>query len=569
MSNEFDTFPWNSALRSFRVIFLSLCICTIVVFFIVKRAHHFGQMENAYFEFARQVQKRHSSEFIKACLSGEEKLLILRSSGEAICDQLNISRNDRDKILLERVKDLGGEKGVLLRYFKKNEGLFFLKLSSASMFHDGISLGFQRSFFIMALLIITLVSFILAYLMVLPLRASLRRVSQLGQEEIKERSLKDPDSFFVNDWTEVDSAISAGKKNIREKVGLLKAEFFRMKSLLNSLEEPIIALDKENKIVFFNKKMKRMLKDIKQDEILHHSILGELEDSFKAIFETGRTKDIEGFQFEADPRKSAYRISFSPIVQDIARTGVIALFHDSTKQVEVEKMRESFIANVSHELRSPITSIVGYSQLMLESGKLDEEASEMGQKIYGNGKKLGYIIDDLTKLAQVESDFRLEKNVVDIKASLMRSIQEVAAKYHRVKFEVHFDLKVDKMKGDQRLLDLAFHNIISNSFKYSKGDLVLGIQSQLEGEVFSLKIQDNGMGFDPKDEKRVLQRFYRSQNALDSQAGGSGIGLALVKHIIRKHYGVVEIKTSPGQGCLVECQFNKKRIPKDVRKSDG
>jgi len=431
-------------------------------------------------------------------------------------------------------------------------GVLYIIFQKTLIKTDGrISAYFDETLILSFLIFLFLTSIIITYWSIYPILNSLKKNQKSSS-----------DSFFTYStgaWSEIDETLKEARTSIRDQADTIKSEYYRMKTLLKSLHDPVLSIDLAGNSLFYNKELKALFPSFSSEKGVLTQLSDDLLNLYKSVIEKNKSQQLEDYIFQHDQNRNIYQVQCSPIREESEVTGVLFLFFNISTQKEIERMRESFLANVSHELRSPITSIQGFAQL-LQGEMAKEDKDELLERIIINSKKMTHLLDETLKLARIESEIHLEKQKIDVKDLFNRVLNEVKIKYPKKEVEIEFDLKVLKIKGDLGLIHLAIYNIVSNSFKYSSDKLVIKFSSKSSTEGLLLSIKDNGFGFDPEDTQRVLERFYRSQNALDTQKGGSGIGLSIVKHVIKKHGGEVQIETKPSLGCIVTVIMPKKLV---------
>jgi two-component system phosphate regulon sensor histidine kinase PhoR len=227
-------------------------------------------------------------------------------------------------------------------------------------------------------------------------------------------------------------------------------------------------------------------------------------------------------------------------------TGVLILINDITFQKQLEKLRSDFVANVSHELKTPITSIIGFLELLMIKSEDNNENKNFLEKAFNQANRLNAIIDDLLKLSKIES--QEEDNTITLKPQNLKSIL-ISAKddtYDLIKKNKN-TLSIECVENitatvDSQLLREAIINLLENSIKY--GDKKSPIKIVVKkGSEIQIHVENIGEPIDKKYHKRIFQRFYRIDKSRDRKAGGTGLGLAIVKHIAIVNGGEVSIKS--------------------------
>ncbi|MGC8863280.1 MAG: sensor histidine kinase, partial [Armatimonadota bacterium] len=220
---------------------------------------------------------------------------------------------------------------------------------------------------------------------------------------------------------------------------------------------------------------------------------------------------------------------------------------------KLDRMRKDFVANVSHELKTPITAIKGYIETVLEIKPLEEAKARRFLEIAARqADRLNAIVDDLLKLAEIEQ--RAENAQIELVKSPIRPVIDAAAgNCEPIAVERGIQIQTDCPEDltaviNPPLLERAVANLIDNAVKYSpEGARVRVLGEQTNGEV-AIHVIDNGPGIEAEHLPRIFERFYRVDTARSRKLGGTGLGLAIVKHVAQAHGGRVEVESTPGQG---------------------
>ncbi|HQM86068.1 MAG TPA: ATP-binding protein, partial [bacterium] len=219
----------------------------------------------------------------------------------------------------------------------------------------------------------------------------------------------------------------------------------------------------------------------------------------------------------------------------------------------LENIRKEFVANVSHELKTPITSIKGYIET-LRDGAIDdrENALEFIEIISRQTERLNSIIEDLLCLSRIEKDNEsqdVELSVSKVRPVIVNAVNSVLAIAAKSNVTVNIECSDDlNAKINARLLEQAVINLIDNAVKYSEPGSTVEVSAYQEGGKVTIKVQDHGCGIEKEHLDRLFERFYRVDKARSRKLGGTGLGLAIVKHIAQSHNGFVNVESTPGKG---------------------
>ncbi|MCP5086755.1 MAG: histidine kinase [Rhodobacteraceae bacterium] len=242
---------------------------------------------------------------------------------------------------------------------------------------------------------------------------------------------------------------------------------------------------------------------------------------------------------------------------DLLNTYAVVSFEDVTHIREARQMRSDFVANVSHELRSPLTALSGFIETLQGPAKDDDEAQERFLSLMENeAQRMARLVEDLLSLSKLEATERLAPTLsVDIGGILRRVIATMDPIIQREQTNVVLDLADDlpPAYGDLDELTQVFSNLVENAAKYSQAGALLLVQAARDGQnadMLRVSVTDQGEGIAAKHIPRLTERFYRIDKGRSRDKGGTGLGLAIVKHILMRHRGDLEIQSEPGAGSV-------------------
>jgi two-component system, OmpR family, phosphate regulon sensor histidine kinase PhoR len=328
-----------------------------------------------------------------------------------------------------------------------------------------------------------------------------------------------------------------------------------LESLLSGMTEGVIAVDTDRRVIWLNRAAGLILgvhPDASRDrfiqEIVRNSCLVEFID--KLIHE--RQPLEEEIVLHDSDGERIFR-TYGVILQDRQQSGVLVVLNNITELRRLENIRTDFVTNVSHELKTPITSIKGFIETLLDGAMDDRENYERFLKIISKQTdRLQAIIEDLLSLSRIEQDkaeIALEEHALT--GILKSAIQfcQPPAQSNNIRLDLHCPDDVLVM-ANAPLLEQAVMNLIDNSIKFSEpGNSVL-IEASIDDSDLVISVSDQGCGIEAQHLPRLFERFYRVDKARSRQSGGTGLGLAIVKHIAQVHHGMVDVQSTPGQGSV-------------------
>ncbi len=344
----------------------------------------------------------------------------------------------------------------------------------------------------------------------------------------------------------------------------------QLQAVFASMVEGVITVDTEERILDVNKSGAQLL-NVDPEKIKGKSLLLAVRNTRLQHFVKEALASAAPMEGEFSSRTGAdgrekYFYAHGARLQDSQGriTGALIVINDVTNLRRLESIRRDFVANVSHELKTPITSIEGFAETLLD-GALDEpEAARNFVEIIGRqASRLHAIVEDLLALSRVEQDSRHEEigmeeqPIADILQSAVQSCLPGAEKEEMAISLVCAPTITARI--NPALFEQAVVNLLDNAIKYSgKGSAITVTAEQKETEVV-IRVGDDGVGIAPQDIARIFERFYRVDRARSAKLGGTGLGLSIVKHIVGAHHGRVTVESSPGKGSIFTIHLPFKR----------
>ena len=328
--------------------------------------------------------------------------------------------------------------------------------------------------------------------------------------------------------------------------------------IMESIAAAIIAVDQEQHILNSNEASSAILGLLPEDrgrklgEVLREpELLGFVTDGLARDDDLNR--DIRIY------RRGGREINAigHPIIDSESgnRVGLVILLDDVTRMRKLESMRTDFASNVSHELKTPITSVRGYAETMLEEGLDEDTKRHCIEVIYRNTERISNIIEDLLELSKLEHSAevdpgRLEQVHPEAIFTRMKSLHEDLASTRDMKTNIDVDKDL-VVQAEARLIEQALSNLYQNALRYaSEGTTVTLSAHRLPHRQIELQVKDEGPGIAPEHRKRLFERFYRVDRARSREMGGTGLGLAIVKHIALHHGGEASVSSEVGSGSV-------------------
>jgi two-component system phosphate regulon sensor histidine kinase PhoR len=251
------------------------------------------------------------------------------------------------------------------------------------------------------------------------------------------------------------------------------------------------------------------------------------------------------------PVEKVFQVNAAPVIEKGTCSACLLVIHDISEIRKLENMRRDFVANVSHELKTPLTSIKGFVETLLEGALEDKENSRNFLKIVqDHANRLDNLISDLLKLSYLESKGALlKKQDVDLSKLTKEVLVGFTSQIRNKNIEVENSLPEALIaQADADKIEQVLINLIDNAIKFNKERGLVKVYSQDMGDKIKIIVEDSGVGILPRDISRIFERFYRVDKARSRSLGGTGLGLSIVKHIIELHAGNTGVESTEGLG---------------------
>jgi two-component system, OmpR family, phosphate regulon sensor histidine kinase PhoR len=326
---------------------------------------------------------------------------------------------------------------------------------------------------------------------------------------------------------------------------------------ISGIPDPVIVVDRQANVVVFNAKAQAIVSTLAQQQPLSFALrVPDIHEAVRPVATSGRSERVEFFErVPADRWSEAFIV---PIAMPAGTGGelIVVTLHDLTPIRHVENMRADFVANASHELRTPLASLSGFIETLQGRARDDPQAREKFLGIMKQqANRMARLIDDLLSLSRIELRAHVQPQTTVDLAAIVRQVADglqMLARDRGVEITLAMPATPLTVRGDRDELIRLFENLIENGLKYGAAGKrvdVTGAREQTsDGAEALIAVRDFGPGIAPEHLPRLTERFYRVDVAESRAQGGTGLGLALVKHILNRHRGRLTIDSVPGQG---------------------
>lgn len=399
--------------------------------------------------------------------------------------------------------------------------------------------------FILLIIICLFVSSLLTKRIVKPIK---EMASNFDNDNIEEMKLYDELIPFVKKIKEQHS-------NIKYNVEELKKETAKIQMITNNMAEGILFLDKDKHILSINNSACILL-SLRSKTFVGESIYMAIRNSeILDSIEMAGNGESNFIELSIDGKR--LQIFSNPIVEKVVE-GIMCFILDITEKYNRDKMRREFTANVSHELKTPLTSIYGYSELIKLKIAKDEDVTNFASKIYNESMRLLTLINDIIKLSELDegiiADDFTQIKLTDLVHECVISLEE-HAKHNNITINIESDNSI--IQGNRSMIFELIFNLIDNAIRYNQenGQIDIEVKETQNNILFSVK--DSGIGIPTKYKDRIFERFFRVDKSRSKSTGGTGLGLSIVKHIANAHHALIECTSEENVGTKITIIFKK------------
>lgn len=336
-----------------------------------------------------------------------------------------------------------------------------------------------------------------------------------------------------------------------QRIARMSSQDARLRAMLSGMVEGVVAVDEEDRIAFCNDAARRLLG------------LGEADVEGRPIWEVARAAKLQDLLESARSRQAVESRELvmgraprelvleahANAYQGDGSSGLVVVLHDVTELRRLERVRRDFVANVSHELKTPLTSIKGFVETLL-SGAVHEAPNNVRflERIDRNVDRLTHLVADLLSLARIESQEIVTREPVDVAAILEEVLRRRRETIQQKGLALECQAAPTLVLGDPEALTQVVDNLIDNAIRYTPAPGTIRVRIHASGVWCVLEVEDTGIGIPEKDRERVFERFYRVDKARSRKLGGTGLGLSIVKNVVQALGGTVRVESEVDRG---------------------
>lgn len=513
-----------------------------------ERANNFLSLTSSYFTGANFDETKN----IIRNTNSDVRLTIVSLTGEVVADtHPTTNTNDQlerpelqsenlGKIITRRATD----NKQMMMYVAGLDNGYYLIISLP--FNVGTKINMIILWGVGAFLLISGVSSLLIYLL------NKKSTTAISTAMHKVYDLIDSDVQEVSDTDEIPEVMDLISKKLSRKIDEISAKNEEITTVLDTLKQGIALISKTGRLILINEQLKRIF-DIESNVINRHYVNIIRDVKLQNLIDDGLKKRVNSKYLYYDDGK-AIKCLLTPVDMSWLSGGLIVTFEDITIEHNVDKTKKDFFQNASHELKSPLTSIIGYQQMITEGIVTDLPAvRDYAYKTLSEASRMRNILLDMLDLAMLEQDYKKNEEKVRLDLVVRDIVESMEDRMNEKDVALRLDLEKTEINSEYKLIDELVRNLIDNAIKYNKekGSIKVSLKKKI------LAISDTGIGIAEDDKRRVFERFYRVDKGRSKARGGTGLGLAIVKHICELYSYKINLSSHIGKGTTITIDFNE------------
>lgn len=342
-----------------------------------------------------------------------------------------------------------------------------------------------------------------------------------------------------------EASISAAAAQLHARLGAAREEIVRLRGALDASPMGIVVVDDEGTEVFSNQAATLYTRGRAGDAVVGIRLRELISD----VIATGEAADEQVEIFTPPARK--IQLNVSPLLSDGRSAGVLAVAHDVTGKSEVDTIRRDFVANASHELKTPLGALRLLAEAMVATPDRSVQKS-LSQRIQAEGARMTKLVEDILDLSLIE-EHRSVHGVVELTEIIEDAVSKADLVAEALGVAIRTKCEDARLIGDHRRLTSAVANLLENAITYTaakgvENPVPVEVRGFQNGDRVVIEVEDQGIGIAERNQRRIFERFYRVDKGRSRASGGTGLGLAIVRHVVQNHWGEVDLESTPGKG---------------------
>lgn len=503
----------------------------------------------------RAYNIEHDSDISNDYSSENIRITLIAPDGNVLFDsedgvEINSMENHSDRPEFQSaIKNGTGSSNRMSSTLNSITYYYAIKTDDGNVLRVSKTVGSVLSIFINifpAIVVIMLIVFVICLLM--SKRSTRRIIVPI------ERMTKNIDDTLYEELVPLAETISSQQKEIRKQMHKLQLEKDKIATLIQNMSEGFILIDMDRNVLMSNNSAASLI-GANNGKITGKNLL--VYSRNETIIEcVDSALEGEGKSGDITINGRVLQIMTNPVYSNGKQNGVICLIIDISAKKKAEKMRREFTANVTHELKTPLTSISGYAEIIASGLARPDDVQGFAKKIHKESGRLLSLIGDIIELSQLDESTSSEDFVpLDISGIANEVADDLRSNAAKNGIQISVDAETAVIKGNRNQIYELVYNLCDNAIRYNRPDGKVKITVKENDNKPYIIVSDTGIGIPEKHRKRVFERFYRVDKSRSKETGGTGLGLAIVKHIAEHHGGNVTLESGQ-QGTTFTVSFN-------------
>lgn len=543
----------SSFMASMIVLIVSFCMIFAVLFEYFE-AQIFAELKNEA-EYISYSVKNEGASYIDNFIGNDKRITLVDKDGTVLADTSADAKELENHAERSEIKDADTNGyGKSTRY---SETLMQKTLYYAKKLDDGTILRVSTTqnsviLILLGLLYPMIIIIILSLILTLVLSG---RVSKKIIRPINEIDLERPEeNITYEELTPLLKKISAQNKTISNQLKEAQQRQKEFKLITENMSEGLLVIDKNANVLSYNESALNLLgiTDVTEGSVLAFNRSKGFRDCVENALRGQRCEN------DISLEDNTYSIIANPVYVNERIIGAVIVILDITESVKREQLRREFTSNVSHELKTPLTSISGFAEIMMQGCTPENTVIDFSATIYKSAQRLITLVSDIMKISELDEGAPLpERKKVDLynlSKEIITRLTPVATKRN-----ITLNLIGDSayVTGAENILDEMIYNLCDNAIKYNKENGTVDVIINTTSDKVNVTVRDTGIGIPMSDQSRVFERFYRVDKSRSNQVGGTGLGLAIVKHGAIYHDAKITLESTENKGTSITVSFNK------------
>lgn len=361
------------------------------------------------------------------------------------------------------------------------------------------------------------------------------------------------DSEIYDEFTPLLSRLSAQNRRIESQMRELERRQREFAAITDKMSEGLIILNARGEILTLNSSARKIFRAGDADYAGQYVLL--LHRSTELMNAIQRAREGESSSELMRLNGRVYQLIASPVVESGATQGILLLIPDVTDRAEAERGRREFSANVSHELKTPLTSILGYAELIQSGMAPEADSRRFAGQIYDAARRLLQLVEDIIHLSRLDEGAPARFESVDLARVAEAVCQRFQSQADAAGVSLKLSARPAAVDAVPHMADELLTNLVDNAIKYNRPGGDVTVEVSPEGHGARVRVRDTGIGIAQEHQDKIFERFYRVDKSHSREIGGTGLGLSIVKHIAAYHHAAIDIDSELGRGTVLTVSF--------------